>query len=151
MVFTLVQELQDRVNDWADNIYNKQVEEKEEREKVKPSFYNNIQIRIYFTKHGLTKIPYLQVPEFFGTRVTKENFLEWRRKFVLERNCNKVVIETDKLSGRQIFNLKGAEAMKIEVELLSNEGLLGDEEDVEVDESLFNEIEDFSDSEEESG
>ena len=70
---------------------------------------------------------------------------------MLERNCNKVVIETDKLSGRQIFNLKGAEAMKIEVELLSNEGLLGDEEDVEVDESLFNEIEDFSDSEEESG
>lgn len=108
-------------------------------------------IWIYLTKHGLTKIPYLQVPEFFGTRVTKENFLEWRRKFVLERNCNKVVIETDKLSGRQIFNLKGAEAMKIEVELLSNEGLLGDEEDVEVDESLFNEIEDFSDSEEESG
>lgn len=42
MVFTLVQELQDRVNDWADNIYNKQVEEKEEREKVNPSFYTNV-------------------------------------------------------------------------------------------------------------
>lgn len=104
MVFTLVSELQDKVNEFADNIYNKRIAAKEEKDKI---------------------------PEFHGTIVTRENFMEWQAKFILAKNVNKVKVVLDKLTGKQIFLAKGGN-----IELSDN--LIGDaEEDIEVDESLF--------------
>ena len=106
MVFTLVSELQDRVNDFADAIYNKKLKEKEDEEKI---------------------------PVFHGTMVTRQNFMEWHANFLREKNVGKVKVVSDKLSGRQIFLAKGG---NIEI----SDQLLGDaDDDVEVDESLFDE------------
>ena len=107
MIFTLVSELQDKVNEYADNIYNKKLQEKEEKDKV---------------------------PVFHGTLVTMETFTEWNIKFIKEMNdSKKVKVVSDKLTGRQIFMAKEG---NIEI----GDNLLGDaEEDVEVDESLFDE------------
>lgn len=119
MVFTLVSELQDKVNEYADEIYNRKLKEKEEREKV---------------------------PEFHGTIVTRENFIEWHNKFILEKNMFKVKVVSDRLTGKQVFLAKEGN-----IEL--SDQLIGDvdgaEEDVEVDESLFDDDldDDFLDDE----
>ena len=118
MVFTLVSELQDKVNDFADEIYNKKLQEKEDIDKV---------------------------PVFHGTIVTRENFMEWQAQFILEKNMHKVEVISDKLTGKQIFLAKGGD---IEI----SDTLIGDaDEDIEVDESLFDdelddELLDVSDS-----
>lgn len=107
MIFTLVSELQDKVNEYVDNIYDKKMQEKEEKDKV---------------------------PEFHGTFVTVESFTEWHNKFIMEKNLHKVkVVKVDKLTGKQIFMAKGG---NIEI----SDNLIGDDADeVEVDESLFDE------------
>ena len=107
MVFTLVSEVQEKLNSWADEVYEKKLQEKEAKEKV---------------------------PVFHGTIVTKENFMEWREKFIMERNMKKVKVITDKLTGKQIFMLKKDQGLELGDDLI---GAL--EEDIEVDESLFNE------------
>ena len=106
MIFTLVSELQDKVNEYVDNIYNKKMAEKEERDKI---------------------------PVFHGTPVTLESFTEWNNKFIMEMSMKKVKVVSDKLTGKQIFLAKDG---NIDI----SDNLIGDaEEDVEVDESLFDE------------
>ena len=106
MIFTLISELQDKVNEFSDAIYNKKLQEKEDIDKI---------------------------PVFHGTIITRENFMEWQAAFVQERNLTKVqVVVSDKLTGKQIFMAKGG---NIEIE----GGLIGETDDVDVDESLFDE------------
>lgn len=106
MVFTLVSELQDKINEYVDAIYDKKLQEKEERDKI---------------------------PVFHGTPVTIESFTEWNNKFIMEMSKNKVKVVSDKLTGKQIFMAKDG---NIEI----SDNLIGDaDEDVEVDESLFDE------------
>jgi len=120
MVFTLVSEMQDKANDYAEELYNKKLKEKEDKEAV---------------------------PAFFGTIVTRENFMEWREKFIVERNMGKVKVVLDKLTGRQIFMMNNGKIDEIQIE----EAIIAEGDDIEVDESLFDEdIDldgDFSDDE----
>lgn len=72
------------------------------------------------------------IPVFHGTMVTAETFNEWNQKYLAEKSIGKVKILSEKLTGRAIFLAKEGN-----IELADN--LIGDEddEDVEVDEALF--------------
>uniref|UniRef100_A0A131XI71 RWD domain-containing protein n=1 Tax=Hyalomma excavatum TaxID=257692 RepID=A0A131XI71_9ACAR len=79
--------------------------------------------------------------KFEGTRVTVESFLAWKSKFDAEmaeiRNRDKTLNASGKLTGRELFE-KDKNLIDSDLQFMQ-EG----EEDVKVDESLFQELEDL--------
>ncbi|XP_050027656.1 RWD domain-containing protein 1-like [Dermacentor andersoni] len=79
--------------------------------------------------------------KFEGTRVTVESFLAWKSKFDAEmaeiRNRDKTLNASGKLTGRELFE-KDTNLIDSDLQFMQ-EG----EEDVKVDESLFQELEDL--------
>ncbi|XP_077540841.1 RWD domain-containing protein 1 [Haemaphysalis longicornis] len=79
--------------------------------------------------------------KFEGTRVTVECFLAWKQKFDAEmaeiRKREKTLIASGKLTGRELFE-KDKNLIDSDLQFMQ-EG----EEDVKVDESLFQELEDL--------
>lgn len=113
MVFTLVSEVQEYLNQTVENM--KKEKEEERLRKIKEA-----------EKAELAKIT--------GTPITYENFMAWKLKFDEERSPD-IKIETKvKLTGRQLFEQN---------ELMGtlDEAFMGD--DVQVDESLFQEMDDL--------
>uniref|UniRef100_A0A1E1XAL6 RWD domain-containing protein n=1 Tax=Amblyomma aureolatum TaxID=187763 RepID=A0A1E1XAL6_9ACAR len=79
--------------------------------------------------------------KFEGTRVTVESFLAWKSKFDAEleeiRNKDKTLIASGKLTGRELFE-KDQNLVDSDLQFMQD-----GEEDVKVDESLFQELEDL--------
>ncbi|KAL1416209.1 hypothetical protein MTO96_006469 [Rhipicephalus appendiculatus] len=79
--------------------------------------------------------------KFEGTRVTVESFMAWKSKFDAEmaeiRNKDKILNASGKLTGRELFE-KDKNLIDSDLQFMQ-EG----EEDVKVDESLFQELEDL--------
>lgn len=120
MIFTLVSTATEWLNQHTESVkFNKnealrlQKEKEEEAERVK----------------------------FEGTRVTVESFLAWKSKFDAEmaeiRNRDKILNASGKLTGRELFE-KDKNLIDSDLQFMQ-EG----EEDVKVDESLFQELEDL--------
>jgi len=84
MVFTLVSSAQEKLEEFADNIKNRILEDKLRKQKEEEEKENK---------------------KFQGTPVTKENFLVWREKFNAEvaekrkQNQNAALIPKSKLTG----------------------------------------------------
>lgn len=113
MVFTLVSEAQEFLNQTVEN--RKKEKEAEKLRKIKEA-----------EKAELAKIT--------GTPVTYENFMAWKLNFYKQTICDVKNETKEKLTGRQLFEQN---------ELLgtSDEAFLKD--DVQVDESLFQEMDDL--------
>eukprot|EP01135_Chromosphaera_perkinsii_P007355 Nk52_evm3s805 gene=Nk52_evmTU3s805 len=126
MVFTIVS----CVTEWLEELAKKIKDEIEEEEKRLADERDMARQRE-------------ETPQFFGTALTKENFLEWREKFERELKAadkgnktgkgGKGAAETGKgkLTGRQLF--EGDVTMK------DSDNAFWEEGDVDVDESLFEE------------
>lgn len=123
MIFTLVTAVQEKLNEIVDAIKNRQVEEKQRKEKEAEE---------------------AEKVAFQGTVVSIENFLAWKAKFELEmtelrKKRQKEEEQTGKikLTGKQLFetdhNLDTSD-----IQFLEDAG-----NSVEVDESLFQDIEDL--------
>ncbi|KAM9798380.1 RWD domain-containing protein 1 [Neosynchiropus ocellatus] len=123
MIFTLVTAVQEKLNEIVDMMKNRREEEKQRREKEAEE---------------------AEKVAFQGTVVTIENFLAWKAKFELEMNelrrkRQKEEEQTGKakLTGKQLFetdhNLDTSD-----IQFLEDAG-----NNVEVDESLFQDIDDL--------
>ncbi|XP_029080173.1 RWD domain-containing protein 1 isoform X1 [Monodon monoceros] len=123
MIFTLVTAVQEKLNEIVDQIKTRQEEEKKQKEKEAEEAEKQL---------------------FHGTPVTIENFLSWKAKFdaeLLEIKKKRMKEEEqagkNKLSGRQLFetdhNLDTSD-----IQFLEDAG-----NNVEVDESLFQEMDDL--------
>ncbi|XP_031559626.1 RWD domain-containing protein 1-like [Actinia tenebrosa] len=122
MVFTLVSSAQEKLQEFVDNIKKGMEEEKRRREKEEEE---------------------REKKKFTGTPVTKENFLEWREKFNAEmsemkkKTRNVLLIPKSKITGRELFE-------QDEKMILSDAAFIDSTDvDVEVDESLFQDIDDL--------
>lgn len=122
MIFTLVSVTFDWLNNKADDIHQQKKEQEERR---------------------LKQIEEEERKKFEGTRVTVETFLSWKTKFdaeMAELKRNQFVKEelgTKKLTGRELFE-KDRTLIESDLQFLQE----GDEE-VKVDESLFQELDDL--------
>uniref|UniRef100_A0A8D0L2K9 RWD domain containing 1 n=1 Tax=Sphenodon punctatus TaxID=8508 RepID=A0A8D0L2K9_SPHPU len=123
MIFTLVSAIQEKLNEIVDQIKTRREEEKKEKEKEAEEAEKQC---------------------FHGTPVTIENFLSWKTKFdadLLELRRKKMKEEEqagkNKLTGKQLFetdhNLDTSD-----IQFLEEAG-----NSVEVDESLFQEMDDL--------
>ncbi|DAA26307.1 RWD domain-containing protein 1 isoform X2 [Bos indicus] len=123
MIFTLVTAVQEKLNEIVDQIKTRREEEKKQKEKEAEEAEKQL---------------------FHGTPVTIENFLNWKAKFdaeLLEIKKKRMKEEEqagkNKLSGRQLFetdhNLDTSD-----IQFLEDAG-----NNVEVDESLFQEMDDL--------
>ncbi|KAJ8779766.1 hypothetical protein J1605_012253 [Eschrichtius robustus] len=123
MIFTLVTAVQEKLNEIVDQIKTRREEEKKQKEKEAEEAEKQL---------------------FHGTPVTIENFLSWKAKFdaeLLEIKKKRMKEEEqagkNKLSGRQLFetdhNLDTSD-----IQFLEDAG-----NNVEVDESLFQEMDDL--------
>jgi len=121
MVFTVMSAVQEFLNDHIDNVkeqikYEKEKKEREEKEAEQKKCH--------------------------GTPVTVATFMAWKKSFLeemaeLEKKLFQENKKSKKMTGKQIFLLKKNISDDSEV-LLS-----GEDEPVEVDESLFEDLEDF--------
>lgn len=121
MVFTLVSAVQEKLSCLVDEAKKRKTEEEERKQK---------------------EIEDAEHKKFEGIRCTVENFLAWKTKFDAEMaELNKRKLENDpsksKLSGKELF-LRDASMMDSDVQFLTQEG-----DDVEVDESLFQDMDDL--------
>nr|XP_035141534.1 LOW QUALITY PROTEIN: RWD domain-containing protein 1-like [Callithrix jacchus] len=123
MIFTLVTAVQEKLNEIVDQIKTRREEEKKQKEKEAEEAEKQL---------------------FHGTPVTIENFLNWKAKFdaeLLEIKKKRMKEEEqagkNKLSGKQLFetdhNLDTSD-----IQFLEDAG-----NNVEVDESLFQEMDDL--------
>ncbi|KAM6935955.1 RWD domain-containing protein 1 [Lycodopsis pacificus] len=123
MIFTLVTAVQEKLNEIVDMMKNRREEEKQRRE---------------------AELEEAEKVLFQGTVVTIENFLTWKAKFELEMFEQRSKIQKEeeqggklKLTGKQLFetdhNLDTSD-----IQFLEEAG-----NNVEVDESLFQDIEDL--------
>ncbi|XP_045862155.1 RWD domain-containing protein 1 isoform X1 [Meles meles] len=123
MIFTLVTAVQEKLNEIVDQIKTRREEEKKQKEKEAEEAEKQL---------------------FHGTPVTIENFLSWKAKFdaeLLEIKKKRMKEEEqagkNKLSGKQLFetdhNLDTSD-----IQFLEDAG-----NNVEVDESLFQEMDDL--------
>lgn len=119
MVFDVVSIVQDYVNEEKDNIKQRREDEKERIEREEKE---------------------AEAKKCHGTRVTVASFMEWKDKFMaeiraIEEEKKKASMKNKKMTGKEIFMKKGNLADDCEV--------LEGEEAVEVDESLFEDIDDL--------
>ncbi|XP_051061883.1 RWD domain-containing protein 1-like [Phodopus roborovskii] len=122
MIFTLVTAVQEKLNEIVDEIKTRREEEKKQKEKEAEETEKKL---------------------FHGTRVTIENFLSWKAKFdaelleVRKKQMKEEQAGKNKLSGKQLFetdhNLDTSD-----IQFLEDAG-----NNVEVDESLFQEMDDL--------
>ncbi|XP_060567475.1 RWD domain-containing protein 1-like [Ruditapes philippinarum] len=120
MVFTLVSAIQEELTTLMEQSKQRKVEAEEKKKRAEEE---------------------LERKKFEGTRVTIENFLAWKTKFdaemaELNKNRNDNEIARSKLTGKELF-LQDASMMESDIQLLQ-EG-----ESVEVDESLFQDMDDL--------
>uniref|UniRef100_A0A3P8S7G7 RWD domain containing 1 n=1 Tax=Amphiprion percula TaxID=161767 RepID=A0A3P8S7G7_AMPPE len=123
MIFTLVTAVQDKLNEIVDVMKNRREEEKRQKEKEAEE---------------------AEKVQFQGTVVTIENFLAWKAKFEIEMaelRRKKLKEEEQagkpKLSGKQLFE-RDHNLDTSDIQFLEDGG-----NSVEVDESLFQDIEDL--------
>uniref|UniRef100_A0A3Q3W9D2 RWD domain-containing protein n=1 Tax=Mola mola TaxID=94237 RepID=A0A3Q3W9D2_MOLML len=123
MIFTLVTAVQEKLNEIVDAMKNRREEEKQQRER---------------------ELEEAEKKAFQGTVVTIENFLAWKAKFELEmaelrRKKQKEEEQggKSKLTGKQLFE-RDHNLDTSDIQFLEDGG-----NNVEVDESLFQEIEDL--------
>lgn len=126
MVFTLVSAVQEELTCLIEQSKKRRKEEEERK------------------KHEEEE---LERKKFEGTRVTIENFLAWKAKFEAEMSeLNKQTNDNEtaksKLTGKELF-LRDASMIESDVQFLQQEG-----ESVEVDESLFQDMDDLDLAEE---
>ncbi|XP_045197586.2 RWD domain-containing protein 1-like [Mercenaria mercenaria] len=121
MVFTLVSAVQEELTTLIEQSKQRRLDAEEKRKQEEEE---------------------LERKKFEGTRVTIENFLAWKTKFDAEmaelckqKNDNETA--KSKLTGKELF-LKDASMMESDVQFLQQEG-----ESVEVDESLFQDMDDL--------
>ena len=76
MIFTLVSGAQEKLSDILDMLEK----EKEEKAKQREEELQRLEEVCVFKFHNQC-ITFCVQAKFFGTPVTKENFLEWRKKF----------------------------------------------------------------------
>jgi len=120
VVFTIVSEIQELLNIKKDTIIKNIEEEKERKEREE--------------KEALEK-------KCHGTKVTVASFLEWREKFLkemrlLEEQKQKNLKKNKKPTGKEIFLLKEDDDFADE--------LLEGEEKIDIDESLFEDLDDLN-------
>ncbi|XP_068698042.1 RWD domain-containing protein 1-like [Montipora foliosa] len=117
MVFTLVSSTQEKLNEFITKLKDKKENEKLTKEKEAEE---------------------AERKKFTGTPVTLETFVVWRRAFELEMmQINKKTNEGNlkgKLTGRQLFE---------QDESMENSDVVFLEDEVKVDESLFQELDDL--------
>ena len=121
VVFTIMSAVQEFLNDYIDNVKQQIKFEKERKEREEKE---------------------AEQKKCHGTPVTVASFMTWKKAFLeemaeLERHISQENKKSKKLTGKQVFLLKKNISDDSEV-LLS-----GEEEPVEVDESLFEDLEDF--------
>ncbi|XP_026150168.1 RWD domain-containing protein 1 isoform X2 [Mastacembelus armatus] len=123
MIFILVTAVQEKLNEIVDVMKNRQEEEKQRREREAEE---------------------AEKVAFQGTVVTIENFLVWKAKFELEmaelrrkRQKEEEQAGKPKLTGKQLFE-KDHNLDTSDIQFLEDTG-----NNVEVDESLFQDIEDL--------
>ncbi|XP_073432069.1 RWD domain-containing protein 1 isoform X2 [Dendrobates tinctorius] len=123
MIFTLVSAAQDKLNEIIDQIKNRREEEKIQKEK---------------------EVEEAEKKRFHGTPVTIENFLNWKAKFdadmvELRRKRQKEEEQAgkSKLTGKQLFE-RDHNLDTSDIKFLEEAG-----NSVEVDESLFQELDDL--------
>ncbi|XP_032219420.2 RWD domain-containing protein 1 [Nematostella vectensis] len=120
MVFTLVSCAQEKLEEIAEGIKKHRQEERIRKQK---------------------EVEEAEKRKFTGTPVSKESFAAWKMKFDLEmaeKNKGKTVVVTkSKITGRKLFEMDAS--------LVNSDSafLEGEPADVEVDESLFQEMEDL--------
>lgn len=128
MVFTLVSAIQEELTTLIEQTKQRRLEAEERQKKEEEE---------------------LEMKKFEGTRVTIENFLAWKRKFdseMAELNKNKVdddVNAKSKYTGKELF-MRDESLIESDVQFLQQEG-----ESVEVDESLFQDMDDLDIGEDE--
>jgi len=120
VVFTIVSEIQELLNNKKDEIIKSIEEEKEKKEREE--------------KEALEK-------KCHGTKVTVASFLEWRENFlqevrILEEQKQKNIKKNKKPTGKEIFLLKADGDFADE--------LLEGEEKIDIDESLFEDLDDLN-------
>ncbi|XP_002741801.1 RWD domain-containing protein 1-like [Saccoglossus kowalevskii] len=126
MVFTLVSAVQERLNEKVDEI--KQIE-KDEKERIE--------------QEEKTKAEAEEAKKFVGTPVTIETFLAWKAKFDKEIEDKKRQASNEdnnkdkKLTGRQLFERDGT------LDVVEEAFLDEEDDNVVVDESLFQDIDDL--------
>uniref|UniRef100_A0A7N5KKR1 RWD domain-containing protein 1 n=1 Tax=Ailuropoda melanoleuca TaxID=9646 RepID=A0A7N5KKR1_AILME len=153
MIFTLVTAVQEKLNEIVDQIKTRREEEKKQKEKEAEEAekvyckagISFIIFYICFVSHLSNHMSFLFSKQLFhGTPVTIENFLSWKAKFdaeLLEIKKKRMKEEEqagkNKLSGKQLFetdhNLDTSD-----IQFLEDAG-----NNVEVDESLFQEMDDL--------
>ncbi|CAE1323745.1 RWD domain-containing protein 1 [Acanthosepion pharaonis] len=119
MVFTIVSAVQEKISD----IIEQTKLQREEEQLRKQKEHEEKEQRI-----------------FEGTRVTVETFLAWKTKFDAEMKDfkkNDITLSSSKLTGKELF-LQDSSMIVSDMQFLQ-----GESEAVEVDESLFQEIDDF--------
>ncbi|NWI27720.1 RWDD1 protein, partial [Sula dactylatra] len=123
MIFTLVSAVQEKLNEIVDQIKTRREEEKKQKEREAEEE---------------------EKQRFHGTPVTIENFLNWKAKFdaeLLEIKRKKMKEEEqagkNKLSGKQLFEMDH-NLDTSDIQFLEEAG-----NSVEVDESLFQEMDDL--------
>ncbi|XP_064404728.1 RWD domain-containing protein 1-like [Halichondria panicea] len=126
MIFTLVGMAQDKLVELMDSV--KELQEQENRQKQE-------------------ELKRKEEAKFHGTPVTKEAFLEWRERFDQEmRETTKQikVSSSSKLTGRLMFEQDASLALS-DTRFLTEASAVAemDLKDVEVDESLFQDLEDL--------
>lgn len=119
MVFTIVSSVQEKISDIIEETKITREEEKSRKQKEHEEKERKI---------------------FEGTRVTVETFLAWKTKFdaeMKEFKKSEISTSSSKLTGKELF-FQDSSMIVSDMEFLQ-----GETEAVEVDESLFQEIEDF--------
>ncbi|XP_046848267.1 RWD domain-containing protein 1-like [Xenia sp. Carnegie-2017] len=114
MIFTLISETQEFLNEAVEKEKNSQEEERQRK---------------------LKEAEEAELAKLTGTPVTHENFIIWKLKFDEERKTDEVKIEIkNKLTGRQLFEQNALMGTL-------DEAFMGD--DIKVDESLFQDLDDL--------
>ncbi|XP_038048027.1 RWD domain-containing protein 1-like [Patiria miniata] len=122
MVFTLVSATQEFLNNKVDEDQRVQMEEKRQQEEEED------------------RVKEEEAQKLKGTLVTIESFLAWKDKFDQER----LMAKKKKTTGEQTKKLSGKELFEKDHNLYESDMALLDENDrVEVDESLFQEMDDL--------
>ncbi|KAL5011060.1 hypothetical protein ScPMuIL_013365 [Solemya velum] len=120
MVFTIVSAVQEKLTDIVENAKRRRREEKERREH---------------------EIEEAERKKFEGTKVSVETFLTWKKAFDAEMiDMKKITTELErskKLTGKELF-MQDASMNDSDVKFLQSEG-----DAVEVDESLFQDMDDL--------
>ncbi|XP_071113870.1 RWD domain-containing protein 1-like [Haliotis cracherodii] len=122
MVFTLVSALQERLTTNVEDAQRKVVEDKERQQR---------------------ELEEIEQKRFEGTRVTVETFMSWKQKFdaemaELKKNKAEIEVTSKKLTGYELF-MRDSSMNDSDVQFLQS----ADADTVEVDESLFQDMDDL--------